>query len=155
MHLGFEIWGILGRVWPTEWHTHYCERFEPRSHFKSMLSLIVRVNVVTVNNNSPIQDYVHPDDQTQPTRYCSHYFNINLSPSRCFPLNCLFQAMAWIGAIDSVTHYVLLLQNVSLNATVACRCINWLTHQWKKLDLIKRSRCDQRFYFNVILPFLT
>ena len=23
-------------------------------------------SVVTVNNNSPIQDYVHPDDQTQP-----------------------------------------------------------------------------------------
>ena len=22
--------------------------------------------LVTVNNNSPIQDYVHPDDQTQP-----------------------------------------------------------------------------------------
>ena len=22
---------------------------------------------VTVNNNSPSQDYVHPDDQTQPT----------------------------------------------------------------------------------------
>ena len=22
---------------------------------------------VTVNNNSPIQDYVHPDDQSQPT----------------------------------------------------------------------------------------
>ena len=22
---------------------------------------------VTVNNNSPIRDYVHPDDQTQPT----------------------------------------------------------------------------------------
>ena len=22
---------------------------------------------VTVNNNSPFQDYVHPDDQTQPT----------------------------------------------------------------------------------------
>ena len=22
---------------------------------------------VTVNNNSPIQDYVHPDDQNQPT----------------------------------------------------------------------------------------
>ena len=35
---------------------------------------MVRVNVVlnrtvvvTVNNNSPIQDYVHPDHQTQPT----------------------------------------------------------------------------------------
>ena len=22
---------------------------------------------VTVNNNSPVQDYIHPDDQTQPT----------------------------------------------------------------------------------------
>ena len=36
---------------------------------------------VTVNNNSPIQDYVHPDDQTQPTfdyyyyyyYYCYHH----------------------------------------------------------------------------------
>ena len=27
---------------------------------------------VTVNNNSPIQDYVHPDDQTQPT-FGPHY----------------------------------------------------------------------------------
>ena len=26
--------------------TYCCERFEPRSHFKSRLSLIVRVNVV-------------------------------------------------------------------------------------------------------------
>ena len=31
---------------------------------------------VTVNNNSPIQDYVHQDDQTQPTsgNYCSPIF---------------------------------------------------------------------------------
>ena len=28
---------------------------------------------VTVNNNSPIQDYVHPDDQTQPTYEKNHY----------------------------------------------------------------------------------
>ena len=41
-----------------------CERFEPRSHFKSRLSLIVRVNCCCC---CPIQDYVHPDDQTQPT----------------------------------------------------------------------------------------
>ena len=27
---------------------------------------------VTVNNNSPIQDYVHPDDQTQPTSFYCH-----------------------------------------------------------------------------------
>ena len=34
---------------------------------------------VTVNNNSPIQDYVHPDDQTQPTfeyDIVSHYFSL-------------------------------------------------------------------------------
>ena len=31
---------------------------------------------VTVNNNSPIQDYVHPDDQTQPT------FNWNWYPEQ-------------------------------------------------------------------------
>ena len=68
--------------------------------FISRLRLIVRVNVVlnrtqvlltpkmttaqvvetsiTVDNNSPIQDYVHPDDQTQPTYihsvlFCSNY----------------------------------------------------------------------------------
>ena len=69
---------------------YYCEWFEPRSHFKSRLSLIVPSIIpstdviqltltlkmtttqvvetsVTVNINSPIQDYVHPDDQTQPT----------------------------------------------------------------------------------------
>ena len=63
------------------------------------------------------------------TCYCTHYININLSPSRCFSRHCLFQAMAWIDAFDSVTRYVLLLQNVFLNATLACRYINWLTHQ--------------------------
>ena len=62
----------------------YRERLEPMSNLKSRLSLIVQVNVVlkrtffyseddygtgcqNVNNNSPIQDFVHPDDQTQPT----------------------------------------------------------------------------------------
>ena len=28
---------------------------------------------VTVNNNSPIQDYVHPDDQTQPFEIISKF----------------------------------------------------------------------------------
>ena len=36
---------------------------------------------VTVNNNSPIQDYVHPDDQTQPT--------FNFKFSRLFSKNSL------------------------------------------------------------------
>ena len=66
-----------------------CERFEPRSHFKInnqinnqsiipstdviQLTLTLKMTTaqvletsVTVNNNSPIQDYVYPNDQTQP-----------------------------------------------------------------------------------------
>ena len=27
----------------------------------------MEVSIATVNNNSPIQDYVHPNDKTQPT----------------------------------------------------------------------------------------
>ena len=44
----------------------YSEGSEPRSHLVSRLSMIV-------NNDIPIQDYVHPDDPTQPTyvmEYC-------------------------------------------------------------------------------------
>ena len=33
---------------------------------KMNIALVVETSV-TVNNNSPIQDYVNPDDQTQPT----------------------------------------------------------------------------------------
>ena len=32
-----------------------------------MITAQVVETSVTVNNNCPIQDYVHPDDQTQPT----------------------------------------------------------------------------------------
>ena len=31
---------------------------------------------VTVNNNSPIQDYIHPDNQTQPTFEVTPGFNL-------------------------------------------------------------------------------
>ena len=31
---------------------------------------------VTVNNNSPIQDCVHPDDQTQPTFEILYYYQL-------------------------------------------------------------------------------
>ena len=34
--------------------------------FLKMTTAQVVETSVTVNNNSPIQDYVHPDDQTQP-----------------------------------------------------------------------------------------
>ena len=35
-------------------------------NWKMTIARVVETSV-TVNNNSPIQDYVHPDDQTQPT----------------------------------------------------------------------------------------
>ena len=42
---------------------------------------------LTVNNNSPIQDHVHPDDQTQPTfknvgdgQMCPHRWGGGLKP---------------------------------------------------------------------------
>ena len=34
---------------------------------KMTTAQVVETASVTVNNNSTIQDYVHPDDQTQPT----------------------------------------------------------------------------------------
>ena len=39
------------------------------SHLQSQKMTTAQVveTSVTVNNNSPIQDYVHPNDQTQPT----------------------------------------------------------------------------------------
>ena len=37
-----------------------------QSHLKMTTAQVVETSV-TVNNNSPIQDYVHPDDQAQPT----------------------------------------------------------------------------------------
>ena len=41
--------------------------------------------LVTANNNSPIQDYVHPDDQTQPTFEITHGFK----PSQKSPCSLL------------------------------------------------------------------
>ena len=32
----------------------------------TQLTLTLKMTTAQVNNNSPIQDYVHPDDQTQP-----------------------------------------------------------------------------------------
>ena len=34
---------------------------------KMTTAKVVETSVTTVNKNSPIQDYVYPDDQTQPT----------------------------------------------------------------------------------------
>ena len=48
---------------------------------------------VTVNNNSPIQDYVHPDDQTQP------FINIYLATLRtvCNPVQTRLYLHGCVG----------------------------------------------------------
>ena len=43
---------------------------------------------VTVNNNSPIQDYIHPDNQTQPTFEMTPGFNLLQS-------KVLFSILSW------------------------------------------------------------
>ena len=51
--------------------SYYCERFEPRSHFKSRLSLIVRVNVVL--NRSVVVDSDWRFDNTINWRDTTHF----------------------------------------------------------------------------------
>ena len=46
---------------------------------------------VTANNNSPIQDYVHPDDQIQPTfdyRFCYSAISQFLMADMSFNIAC-------------------------------------------------------------------
>ena len=121
--------------------TCYCESLELRSHFKSRLSLIVRVNVVTVRTFSRTI-------KLNPC-YCTHYININLFPSRCFPWHCLFLAMAWINAlIQSHTMFYCSRMSLSMQPMQVHKLI---IHQWKKLDLIKRWRCDQRKFLLIFI----
>ena len=50
---------------------------------------------VTVNNNSPIQDYVHPDDQTQPT------FEMTLGFK---PFTVFWDCLAALGHVAAFGH---------------------------------------------------
>ena len=55
---------VLQLIFPSRNLNNLCG-----SHLQSLKMTTAQVveTSVTVNNNSPIQDYVHPDDQTQPT----------------------------------------------------------------------------------------
>ena len=61
---------------------------------------------VTVNKNSPIQDYVHPDNQTQPNfvlcRYVSPIHALLCSNSLFLSLNASL-APSWGGIFRDVT----------------------------------------------------
>ena len=47
-------------------HNDYIILYQLTLTLKMNTTQVVEMSV-TINNNSPIQDYVHPDDQTQPT----------------------------------------------------------------------------------------
>ena len=53
-------------------------------HFLEVAAQVVETSV-TVNNNSPIRDYVHPVDQTQPT--FGFIFNDAKPPPKAFAAN--------------------------------------------------------------------
>ena len=75
---------VVGKC--REW-MHLCKMLEHKSHFISRsLSMIDRpgersADSVTVNNNSPIQDCVHPDDHTQPNYECSYVYFLHWNES--------------------------------------------------------------------------
>ena len=59
-----------------------CERFEPRSHFKSKTLKMTTAQIV---ETSDCQDYVQPDDQTQPT-----FVNVSAAHSGHSRLKCFY-----------------------------------------------------------------
>ena len=52
---------------------------------------------VTVNNNNPIQDYVHPDDHTQPT----HEMTPGFKP---FTIFCIVSLEAVAHELDDISN---------------------------------------------------
>ena len=74
---------------------YYCEGSEPRSHLISRLSMIV-------DNDSPIQDYVHPDDHTQPTYVMDYCCLLLPTDVLCF---------AWCGSCRDFWRETVLLVN--------------------------------------------
>ena len=70
----FFNWPIVARtqIWVHSWKSRtrisvlFCRRSYPEFNFVCAQSKVVETSV-TVNNNRPIQDYIHSDDQTQPT----------------------------------------------------------------------------------------
>ena len=76
---------------------------------------------VTVNNNSPIKDYVHPDDQTQPT----------------FEVTPLFKPFTTITAKEYKIHFCPF--HIVLHCLVR-PCGRWsLTGGWKQFKILKLS----------------
>ena len=63
---------------------------------KMTTALVVKTSI-TVNNNSSIQDYVHPDDQTQPTFEMTPGFKpFTIEQDSCEQMSCRFIKTAMV-----------------------------------------------------------
>ena len=61
---------------------------------------------VTDNNNSPIQDYVHPDDQTQPFEMTPGFKPFTVLPLLFFKYNCLYCGMSLVAREEKRLPYL-------------------------------------------------
>ena len=83
---------------------------------------------VTVNNNSPIQDYVHPDDQTQPTFEMTpglDHFNIEkfqIFNVQMYPIwgNAFCDVIRSGKSRDGIWHFCTT-KNVNINSSICSR----------------------------------
>ena len=92
---------------------------------------------VTVNNNSPIQDYVHPDDQTQPTFDNSVSYDQKKTDGTTYiHVNLINQTN-----VEALIFFRLLLSN----------CLNWKIycddHSLLSKVLLRRKMCTFWFHF--------
>ena len=67
LYSGYDLIGIdlIGQSDHNQSIIPSTDMIQPTLTLKMTTAQVVETSV-TVNNNSPIQDYVHPDDQTQP-----------------------------------------------------------------------------------------
>ena len=82
----------------------------------------------------------------------------DLSPSRCLPWHCLFQAMAWINTlIQSHIMFYCSRMSLSMQPMQVHKLINSpMKETWPNKEVkVWPKELFIDFYFNVILPFLT
>ena len=72
-YFALETWGPFKRKPKSNKSLHYVATFKPKCKSRTLKLEAKDVNEALIknrfDNNSPIRDYVHPDDQTQPTNH--------------------------------------------------------------------------------------
>ena len=74
---------------------------------------------VTVNN-CPIQDYIQPDDHTQPTGYLNINLRLGVFCSVKKNLNFPFVLLLWLSQIHLILHPVVLIKIYEFQLCIHC-----------------------------------